>query len=309
MQVYLPIAEMAVNPWLMLGVGSIVGIVSGTFGIGGGFLLTPLLILTGIPAPIAVASGSSVTAAAAMSSLIPHVERKSLDLRIALFMTISGVIGVSLGAYIFKILQTLGFVEIAVRVSYVILLSFIGTSLLYESIKALRQRNKDSDKKSPSNRRRSNIGYKLPFKIKFPRSKLYISIIPPIVLGFIIGVLSAIMGIGGGFLLVPALVYVLNMPASLVVGTSVFQVLVLSSTTSFLQSTANGGLDIVLSSILMIGAVVGAQIGGKFGNKLKGEELRVLLGSIIIILALVISADLILTPDSLYVTSSAGGGL
>ncbi len=305
MEIYLPIAEMAVNPWLMLGIGLIVGGVSGLFGIGGGFLLTPLLILSGIPAPIAVVSGASVSAAASMSSFIPQWEKRALDLRLGLTMVTAGVMGVTIGSIIFRWLSMLGFAELVVRVSYVLLLGFIGSSLLSESIKTMK------NAKNPKilKRSKSNIGYLLPLKMRFPRSKLYISILPPIIIGFVIGILSAIMGVGGGFLLVPALIYIVNMPPSLVVGTSIFQVLILASTTAFMQSTSNGGLDVVLSSILIIGAVVGAQIGLFFGRKLRGEQLRILLGLVIIALTLVLALELFLTPKDIYTTSSAGGGL
>lgn len=305
MEIYLPIAEMAVNPWLMLGIGLIVGGVSGLFGIGGGFLLTPLLILSGIPAPIAVVSGASVSAAASMSSFIPQWEKRALDLRLGLTMVTAGVMGVTIGSIIFRWLSMLGFAELVVRISYVLLLGFIGSSLLSESIKTMK------NAKNPKilKRSKSNIGYLLPLKMRFPRSKLYISILPPIIIGFVIGILSAIMGVGGGFLLVPALIYIVNMPPSLVVGTSIFQVLILASTTAFMQSTSNGGLDVVLSSILIIGAVVGAQIGLFFGRKLRGEQLRILLGLVIIALTLVLALELFLTPKDIYTTSSAGGGL
>ncbi len=305
MEIYLPIAEMAVNPWLMLGIGLIVGGVSGLFGIGGGFLLTPLLILSGIPAPIAVVSGASVSAAASMSSFIPQWEKRALDLRLGLTMVTAGVMGVTIGSIIFRWLSMLGFAELVVRVSYVLLLGFIGTSLLSESIKTMRNANRPKIFKKT----KSNIGYLLPFKMRFPRSKLYISILPPIIIGFIIGILSAIMGVGGGFLLVPALIYIVNMPPSLVVGTSIFQVLILASTTAFMQSTSNGGLDVVLSSILIIGAVIGAQVGLFFGRKLRGEQLRILLGLVIIALTFVLALELLLTPKDIYTTSSAGGGL
>lgn len=298
-------AEMAVSPWLMLGIGLIVGGVSGLFGIGGGFLLTPLLILNGIPAPIAVVSGASVSAAASMSSFIPQWEKRALDLRLGLIMVTAGVMGVTLGSIIFRWLSMLGFAELVVRVSYVLLLGFIGTSLLSESIKTIR------NAKNPKilKRSKSNIGYLLPLKMRFPRSKLYISILPPVIIGFVIGILSAIMGVGGGFLLVPALIYIVNMPPSLVVGTSIFQVLILASTTAFMQSTSNGGLDVVLSSILIIGAVIGAQVGLFFGRRLRGEQLRILLGLVIIALTLVLALELFLTPKDIYTTSSAGGGL
>jgi uncharacterized protein len=307
MQIYLPIAEMAVSPWLMLGIGLLVGSISGLFGIGGGFLLTPLLILSGIPAPIAVVSGASVSAAASMSSLVPQFEKGALDLRLGLMMVTSGVVGVTFGSIIFRWLSLLGYAELVVRISYVLLLGFIGTSLLNESIATLRAQKKDGV--NLTKRTKSSWVYRLPLKIRFPKSKLYISVIPPIIIGFLIGILSAIMGVGGGFLLVPALIYIVNMPPSLVVGTSIFQVLILASTTAFMQASSNGGMDLVLSAILIIGAVVGAQFGVVAGRKLRGEQLRILLGLIIVILAITLAVELVITPKELYSTSSAGGGL
>lgn len=304
MQLYLPIAEMSVNPLIMLGIGILIGCVSGLFGIGGGFLLTPLLILSGIPASIAVVSGASVSAAASMSSFIPQWERRSLDLRMGLLMALAGVVGVSIGSLIFSYLQNIGFAELVVRVSYVFLLGFVGISLLRESIAALRK-----DTQKPRISKKSNIGYRLPWKMKFPRSKLYISVIPPIIIAFIIGILSAIMGVGGGFLLIPALIYIVHVPPSLVAGTSIFQVLVLSSTTTFLQASANGGLDLVLSAILIIGAVLGAQFGTIIGKRLKGEQLRLMLGLVILILTFVLALELIIAPSKIFTTSSAGGGI
>lgn len=304
MQIYLPIAEMSVNPFIMLGIGLLIGCISGLFGIGGGFLLTPLLILSGIPASIAVVSGASVSAAASMSSFIPQWERRSLDLRMGLLMALAGVVGVSLGSLIFSYLQNIGFAELVVRISYVILLGFVSFSLLRESLQALR-------KQTPNQgiRKKSNLGYRLPVKMKFPRSKLYISVIPPIIIAFIIGILSAIMGVGGGFLLIPALIYIVHVPPSLVAGTSIFQVLVLSSTTTFLQASANGGLDLVLSAILILGAVLGAQFGTIIGKRLKGEQLRLLLGIVILVLTLVLALELLISPSKIFTTSSAGGGL
>jgi uncharacterized membrane protein YfcA len=198
MQLYLPIAEMAVNPLLMIGIGLLVGAISGLFGIGGGFILTPLLMLSGIPAPIAVVAGANVSAAASMSSFIVQLERKALDLRLGLVMSISGVVGVGVGASIFRWFQGLGLAEVLVQVSYVILLGFVGYSLVSESWRSLSRSNSVGVSKVRG-RRKSELAYKLPLKVKFSRSRLYISIIPPVVIGFVIGILSAIMGVGGGF--------------------------------------------------------------------------------------------------------------
>ena len=306
MQVYLPIAEMAVNPYFMVGIGALVGAISGLFGIGGGFLLTPLLMLFGIPAPIAVVSGANVSAASSMSSLMSQLERKAIDLRMGLLVSIAGVVGVGFGAIIFKFINKMGFAEPVVRVAYVILLSTVGYSLISESLNAAKANQNSA---SAHLKRKSNIGHRLPIKMRFPRSKLFVSIIPPIIIGFVIGILSAVLGVGGGFLLIPALIFIVNLPPSLVVGTSIFQVLIMSSTTTFVQSSVGGALDLVLVGLLIIGAVIGAQIGTIFGKNLKTDQLRLYLGGIIAVLALVLAAQLFFEPADLYSTSSAGGGL
>ncbi len=306
MQVYLPIAEMAVNPYLMVGIGAIVGAISGLFGIGGGFLLTPLLMLFGIPAPIAVVSGANVSAASSMSSLISQLERKAIDLRMGLLVSIAGVIGVGFGAMIFRFINKIGYAEPVVRLAYVLLLGAIGYSLISEAIRAS---NPNIDKAELHLKRKSNIGHRLPLKIRFPRSKLFVSIIPPIIIGFIIGMLSAILGVGGGFLLIPALIFIVNLPPSLVVGTSIFQVVIMSSTTTFVQASVGGTLDLVLVGMLIIGAVIGAQIGTIFGKSLKTEQLRLFLGAIVSVLAIILAGQLFFEPSDLFSTSSAGGGL
>jgi uncharacterized protein len=307
MQLYLPVAEMAVSPWLMVGLGAMVGCLSGIFGVGGGFLMTPLLMLAGVPATTAVVTGANVAAASSMSSVISQLERRSVDLRMGLVVSIGGVAGVGLGSALFVWLRSLGAAEAAVRVSYVVLLGALGASLVWEAVRAYRARGADGQ--PVRHRVRNDIAHRLPLKIRFSRSRLYISVIPPLLLGFGIGIISAMMGVGGGFLLIPALVWLLNMPPSLVVGTSTFQVLVMASTTTLLQATATGGLDLMLSALLILGSVLGAQVGVVLGKKLKGEQLRVLLGVLLLVVALRLFSDLVFTPASLFETSSPGGGL
>jgi uncharacterized protein len=308
MQVYLPIAEMAVSPWLMAGLGLIVGCLSGIFGVGGGFLMTPLLMLMGIPAPVAVAAGANLAAASSMSSILGQFERRGVDLRMGLVISIGGVVGVGIGAVLFGWLKSLGAAEATVRIAYVLLLGALGTSLVWESVRAI-LRAKNAGAPVLHKRMPDDFAHRLPWKVKFPRSRLYISIIPPLLIGVGVGILSAIMGVGGGFILIPALVYIIHMPPNLVVGTSTLQVLVTSCTTTFLQSVANGGLDIVLSGLLIVGGVFGAQIGVILGRKLKGEQLRALLGALVLIVALRLAGDLTFLPSNLFETSSPGGGL
>jgi uncharacterized protein len=308
MQVYLPIAEMAVSPWLMIGLGLIVGCLSGIFGVGGGFLMTPLLMLIGIPAPIAVVSGANLAAASSMSSILGQLEKRGVDLRMGLVISIGGVVGVAIGSALFAWLKSLGAAEATVRIAYVVLLGSLGCSLVWESVRAMRRARGAIDVASHK-RQPNDLAHRLPWKVKFPRSRLYISIIPPLMIGVGVGILSAIMGVGGGFILIPALVYLIHMPPTLVVGTSTLQVLVTSCTTTFFQSVANGGLDLVLSGLLILGGVFGAQIGVILGRKLKGEQLRALLGALVLLVALRLAGDLAFVPTNLFETSSPGGGL
>jgi uncharacterized protein len=308
MQVYLPLAEMAVNPWLMATLGLVVGCLSGIFGVGGGFLMTPLLILIGIPAPVAVAAGANLAAASSMSSILGQFERRGVDLRMALVISLGGVVGVAIGSALFAWLKSMGAADATVRIAYVILLSSLGLSLVWESVRAIaRAKGQGIDlthKRSPN-----DLAHKLPWKVKFPRSRLYISILPPFVIGVGVGILSAIMGVGGGFILIPALIYLIHMPPNLVVGTSTLQVLVTSCTTTWFQAVANGSLDLVLSGLLIIGGVFGAQVGVIIGRKLKGEQLRALLGVLVLLVAIRLGADLAFVPNNLFETSSPGGGL
>ena len=308
MQVYLPIAEMAVSPWLMATLGLVVGCLSGIFGVGGGFLMTPLLMLMGIPAPVAVAAGANLAAASSMSSVLGQFERRGVDLRMGLVISIGGIIGVGIGSLLFSWLKSQGAAEATVRIAYTILLGSLGTSLVWESLRAIAKTRAGGP--APSFRRSPNdFAHRLPFKVRFPRSKLVISIIPPLGIGIGVGILSAIMGVGGGFILIPALVYIIHMPPNLVVGTSTLQVLITASATTFLQSAANGSLDLVLSGLLIVGGVMGAQIGVIIGRKLKGEQLRALLGALVLLVALRLAADLVFVPSTLFELSSPGGGL
>jgi uncharacterized membrane protein YfcA len=308
MQVYLPIAEMAVSPWLMATLGLVVGCLSGIFGVGGGFLMTPLLMLMGIPAPVAVAAGANLAAASSMSSVLGQFERRGVDLRMGLVISIGGIIGVGIGSLLFSWLKSQGAAEATVRIAYTILLGSLGTSLVWESLRAIAKTRAGGP---PANFRRStnDFAHRLPFKVRFPRSKLVISVIPPLAIGIGVGILSAIMGVGGGFILIPALVYIIHMPPNLVVGTSTLQVLITASATTFLQSAANGSLDLVLSALLIVGGVMGAQFGVIIGRKLKGEQLRALLGALVLLVALRLAADLVFVPSTLFELSSPGGGL
>jgi uncharacterized membrane protein YfcA len=239
---------------------------------------------------------------------VGQFERRGVDLRMGLVISIGGIIGVGIGSLLFSWLKSQGAAEATVRIAYTILLGSLGTSLVWESLRAIAKTRAGGP---PANFRRStnDFAHRLPFKVRFPRSKLVISIIPPLAIGIGVGILSAIMGVGGGFILIPALVYIIHMPPNLVVGTSTLQVLITASATTFLQSAANGSLDLVLSALLIVGGVMGAQFGVIIGRKLKGEQLRALLGALVLLVALRLAADLVFVPSTLFELSSPGGGL
>ncbi|MEN9856413.1 MAG: hypothetical protein RLZZ157_1539 [Pseudomonadota bacterium] len=308
MQIYLPIAELAVNPVLMAGLGLLVGCLSGVFGVGGGFLMTPLLMLLGIPAPVAVAAGANLAAASSMSSILGQFERRGVDLQMGLVISLGGIFGVAIGSVLFGWLKAQGAAEATVKIAYVVLLGALGASLVSESLRSMAKQHAGAPLQGIK-RTTPDLVHRLPLRIRFPRSKLYISVIPPLLIGVFVGILSAIMGVGGGFILIPALVYIIHMPPNLVVGTSTLQVLVTSCTTTFLQSAVNGGLDLVLSALLIVGGVFGAQIGVLIGRRLKGEQLRALLGALVLLVALGLGFDLTVSPASLFQSSSPGGGL
>lgn len=299
MQVYLPIAEMSVDALLLLGIGFGVGWLSGLFGVGGGFLLTPLLILIGIPSPVAVASGANQTLGASVSGLIAQWRRDNVDLRMGVVLLAGGVIGSALGVQLFAALRRAGQVDVAVSFFYVVVLGTVGMLMVRESVRAIIRRRR-TGAAAPSRLGEHTWLHGLPFKMRFRKSRLYISIVPPLLVGFGIGVLSAVMGVGGGFMLVPAMIYLLGMPTSVVIGTSLFQVVFVSANVTLLQAWQVGSVDIVLTLLLLAGGVAGAQFGAAMGTKLRGEETRALLGLLVLSVALGLAWDLIRAPENLF---------
>ncbi|MFM7691102.1 MAG: sulfite exporter TauE/SafE family protein, partial [Alphaproteobacteria bacterium] len=276
MQVYLPIAEMSVDALLLLGIGFGVGWLSGLFGVGGGFLLTPLLMLIGIPSAVAVASGANQTLGASISGLIAQWRRGNVDWRMGLTLFAGGLLGSALGVQIFALLKRWGQVDVAVSLFYVVILGIVGALMVRESVSALLRRRRGA---APRRKLHEHTWlHGLPYKMRFRDSRLYISVIPPLAIGFGIGMLSAIMGVGGGFMLVPAMIYILGMPTAIVIGTSLFQVVFVSANVTLLQAWQVGSVDIVLTMLLLAGGVAGAQFGAAMGTKLRGEETRALLG-------------------------------
>jgi len=304
MQVYLPIAEMSVDAFLLIGIGFGVGWLSGLFGVGGGFLLTPLLILIGIPSPVAVASGANQTIGASVSGLIAQWRRGNVDARMGSVLLVGGFLGSVAGVQLFALLRRIGQVDLAVSLFYVVVLGTVGALMVMESVRAILRRRAGR----PGRRKLHEHGWAhgLPFKMRFRKSRLYISVIPPGLIGFAIGVLSAVMGVGGGFMLVPAMIYLLGMPTSVVIGTSLFQVVFVAANVTLLQAAQLGTVDILLTLLLLVGGVAGAQFGAAMGGKLRGEETRALLGLMVLGVALSLLWGLVRPPGNLF---SAGRAL
>ena len=301
MSIYLPIAEMNVNIFLIVFIGMAVGALSGLFGVGGGFLMTPLLIFLGIPPVVAVGSEAPHVLASSVSGVIAHWRKKNVDFKMGFFLLSGGVVGSTVGVNLFKLLKTYGQIDIVIQFLFIIFLGFIGLSMAFESAKTTIKNYRTTSAIRTKLHQHSWI-HGLPFKLRFHRSKLYISAIPPILIGFFVGVLSAMMGVGGGFIMIPAMVYILGMSTNVVVGTSLFQIIFVTANSTFFQSYLNQTVDIVLSALMILGGVIGAQIGVRIGSQLKAEYLRGILAILVLLVCAKILTDLILTPSDLFTT-------
>ena len=290
---------MNVNILLIIFIGMVVGGLSGLFGVGGGFLMTPLLIFLGIPPVVAVGTEAPHVLASSVSGVIAHWRRKNVDFKMGLFLLIGGVIGSTAGVNLFKILKGFGQIDIVIQMLFLIFLGFIGFSMVFESAKTTITKYRTTSSIRTKLHQHSWI-HGLPFKMRFHRSKLYISTIPPIIIGFFVGVLSAMMGVGGGFIMIPAMVYILGMSTNVVVGTSLFQIIFVTANSTFFQSYLNQTVDIVLASLMILGGVIGAQIGAKLGTKLKAEYLRGILAILVLIVCAKIFSDMTLMPKNLF---------
>ena len=305
MGIYLPIAEMSVNFLVLLFMGAAVGFLSGMFGVGGGFLITPLLIFYNIPPAIAVATGANQVIASSFSGSLAHFKRGTLDLKLGTVLLLGGIAGSSLGAVVFALLRSIGQLDLVISLIYVIFLGTIGGMMLYESVNAIR-RTRSGIPPSLKRSGQHNWIHRLPLKVRFRTSKLFVSIIPVLGLGVAIGFLAAIMGVGGGIIMVPALIYLLKVPTNVVVGTSLFQIIFVAAFTTIVQATLNHSVDVMLAVALMIGGVAGAQYGARAGQKLRGEQLRALLALLVLAVALRLGFDLFVTPASRYSLSGIG---
>jgi uncharacterized membrane protein YfcA len=290
---------MSVNAFVLLAMGAAVGFLSGMFGVGGGFLITPLLIFYNIPPAIAVATGANQVIASSFSGALAHLKRGTLDFKLGTVLLLGGIAGSSLGVIVFRLLRDLGQLDLIISLSYVGFLGIIGSLMLVESVNAIR-RARGGEQLSLKRPGQHNWIHRLPLKMRFRASKLFVSVIPVLALGAGIGLLSSIMGVGGGFIMVPALIYLLKVPTNVVVGTSLFQIIFVAAFTTIVQASANQTVDIVLAFILMVGGVAGAQYGAKVGQRLRGEQLRALLALLVLAVAIRLAFDLFLPPQHVF---------
>ncbi len=305
MGIYLPIAELSVNLFVLLAMGAAVGFLSGMFGVGGGFLITPLLIFYNIPPAIAVATGANQVVASSFSGALSHFKKGTLDFKLGTVLLAGGIVGSTVGIYVFTLLRMFGQLDLIISLLYVVLLGTVGGLMLVESVRALR-RARDGGAPTLKKPGQHNWIHRLPLKMRFRASKLFVSVIPVLGLGAAIGFLSSIMGVGGGFIMVPALIYLLKVPTNVVVGTSLFQIIFVAAFTTIVHASTNYTVDVVLAFVLMIGGVAGAQYGAKAGQRLRGEQLRALLALLVLAVALRLGVDLFVRPQSIYSLASPG---
>jgi uncharacterized membrane protein YfcA len=304
MNIYLPIAGIPLDVSILLGLGLSVGILSGMFGVGGGFILTPLLIILGVPPLVAVGTGASQVVATAVSGAIAHWQRGNVDLQMGLALLAGGLGGTSLGVQLQRYLKSIGQLDLFTSLTYAAVLTVVGTVMLMEGIAALRKASLDvSASASKRPERRRGWVQMLPFKRRFHRSKIYVSVLLPIGIGFFVGILTAIMGAGGGFILIPLMIFALGMPTRVVLGTSSFQVIFVTAFTTVIQSVVNNNVDLVLGFPLMLGGVIGAQFGVRIGERLRAEQLRVLLALLVLGVGFRMLIDLVIQPRERFTLS------
>jgi uncharacterized membrane protein YfcA len=298
MQVYLPIAEVSVDAFLLVGLGALVGFLGGLFGVGGGFLMTPALLLIGIPPAVAVASGANQIVASSISGAVSQWRKGNVDVTMGVVLLAAGVLGTGAGVALFRLLQQAGQIDIVIQLSYVLLLSLVGAMMTFEAIRSLLRRRRGA--RPPGKLHQHFWVHRWPLRLRFRRSKLYISAIPPAMIGFAVGVLTAIMGIGGGFIMVPAMIYLFGMPTLTVVGTSQFQIVFVTAMTTLLLAATTHTLDVVLAILLIVGGVIGTQLGTRAGQVMRGEYLRGLLALLVLAMAMKLGYDLIAEPADVY---------
>jgi uncharacterized membrane protein YfcA len=305
LQIYLPIAEVSINIVLLLGIGILAGLVSGMFGVGGGFLMTPLLIFIGVPPAVAVGSQSNQVVASSVSGVLAHWARDAVDFKMGSVMLVGGMAGSSLGVAVFTLLKHFGQIDLFIAIIYVLVLGSIGGMMAFESLNTLRRVRRREGQAAKLHQH--NWAQGLPFKMRFRKSRLYISALLPISIGFGVGLVSSLMGVGGGFMLVPAMIYLLGMPTSVVIGTSLFQVIFVQAYVTFLQAAQNHTVDLLLALVLTLGGVVGAQYGGRWGARLPAEQLRLLMALVVLAVAGGLLYQLVAMPRELFTIVTLGG--
>jgi len=299
MDVYLPIANLAVNGLVIIALGALTGVLSGMFGVGGGFLTTPLMIFYGIPPTVAAASAASQVTGASVSGVLAHRRRGGVDYQMAAVLVVGGVLGAGLGALLFRLLTALGQIDTVINVLYVLLLGGIGGFMARDSVREIRSQARGEP--LPARKRRHHpLVANLPLRWRFYRSGLYISPLAPLLLGIVTGILTMLMGIGGGFVLVPAMLYILGMSANVVVGTSLFQILFVTMATTMMHALTTKAVDLVLAVLLLLGSVTGAQLGAQFASQVRPERLRLALAAIVLVVALRMALGLTYRPDAIY---------
>jgi len=297
MYIYLPIAEVSMHIGIIIGLGGAVGFLSGLFGVGGGFLMTPLLIFFGIPPAVAVATEANQIVASSVSGVLAHMRRGNVDFKMGAILMVGGMIGSTLGVALFSFLRDIGQIDLVIQLSYVVFLGIIGALMLTESLRTIIRSRKSGAIRGKLHQH--NWLHGLPLKMRFRRSKLYISALLPLGIGAFVGVLAAIMGVGGGFIMVPAMIYLLGMPTSVVVGTSLFQIIFVTANVTLLQSIQTQTVDFLLAGLLLFGAVIGAQFGSRAGALLRGEQLRGLLALMVLAVCAKIGYELVVRPEDL----------
>jgi len=306
MQIYLPIAGMSLNVFLLLGMGAGIGVLSGLFGVGGGFLMTPLLLFAGVSPAVAVASQANQMVATSVSGVLAHWRRGNVDFKMGLILLIGGLAGSALGVWLYSVLRDLGQLDLVISLSYVLFLGAIGGLMAIESGRAILRKHRPGAGKRKLHQHTWLHG--LPLKTRFRKSKLYISALLPLGIGFLVGILTAIMGVGGGFIMVPAMIYLLGMPTITVIGTSLFQIIFVAANVTFLQAVQNHTVDVAMALILLTGSVIGAQFGSRFAGRLPAEQLRGLLALLVLLVSVKIVWGLVTVPADVFSLGVAAGG-
>lgn len=304
MQIYLPIAELSVSILSLLALGGVAGLLSGMFGIGGGFILTPLLIFLGIPPAVSVASCANQITASSVSGFFAHWRKQNVDIRMGMVLLAGGILGSSAGVAIFRKLQALGQIDLFISVSYVLFLTAIGSLMAYESWGTIFDRRPP---KPPVRRDDNHWLYRWPWQMDFPRSQMRITAILPLLVGAMSGIMVSLMGIGGGFVMIPAMIYILNMPSTMVIGTSLFQIIFITAHVTFMHAVTTHTVDIVLVFLLVIGSVIGAQVGSQLSTRISALHMRGLLAATVLAVAIRLAYGLVITPDDLFTVVTQAG--